>query len=316
MKSIARVLKRWRGNYYLSLMLASVTRPVYTLSAKAKLQIERKIRKNGVTIRLPNGKSMTIARDTGIGLASLLFWHGIDGYEPETSPTLRFFFERRSTFIDVGANCGLYSLLGVLWNLNLQVVAFEPVPQTFTGLKRNVHLNHLEDRVRCENVALSSRSGTATFFLPDNAEGGDIETTGTLAADSWQSRQNSPPIEVRTIRFDEYERQNHLRVDLVKIDVEDFEADVLEGMREVIQRDRPFIVCEILPRAHGNERTRAIVESLGYYAYWITSAGYIRAPVSTSNAATTPTSCSRVSTPETVLVNLAPRWALRDQVND
>jgi hypothetical protein len=35
-------------------------------------------------------------------------------------------------------------------------------------------------------------------------------------------------------------------------------------------------VCEILPRAHGNEKTREIVDSLGYTPYWITRSGYIR----------------------------------------
>ena len=96
--------------------------------SRLALRIERSVRKNGVTIQLPNGKNLTIGRDAGIGMASLLFWHGLDGYEPETSRTLRFLFERAATFIDVGANCGLYSVLGPLWNPNLQVIAFEPVP--------------------------------------------------------------------------------------------------------------------------------------------------------------------------------------------
>lgn len=84
------------------------------------------------------------------------------------------------------------------------------------------------------------------------------------------------PVEV--IRFDDYERTHPMRVDLVKIDVEDFEADVLEGMYATIQRDRPFIVCEILPRnkEHRNERTRKLVEALNYTAYWITASGYVR----------------------------------------
>jgi FkbM family methyltransferase len=96
----------------------------------------------------------------------VLFWHGLDGFEPETSRTLRFFFERAATFVDVGANFGLYSVLSALWNPNLEVVAFEPVPSIFDGLKKNILLNQLEGRVRCENVALSGESGRATLFLP------------------------------------------------------------------------------------------------------------------------------------------------------
>jgi hypothetical protein len=65
-----------------------------------------------------------------------------------------------------------------------------------------------------------------------------------------------------------------MRLELVKIDVEDFEAAVLRGMRETIVRDRPFIVCEVLPRAHQNRETREILQSLGYTPYWITAAGF------------------------------------------
>ena len=46
-------------------------------------------------------------------------------------------------------------------------------------------------------------------------------------------------------------------------------------MQQTILRDRPFIVCEILPREHGNEKTREMVKALGYTAYWITNCGYI-----------------------------------------
>ena len=58
------------------------------------------------------------------------------------------------------------------------------------------------------------------------------------------------------MRFDDYERSHPMRVDLMKIDVEDFEADVLEGMHDTIERDQPFIICEILPRnkEHRNAR--------------------------------------------------------------
>ena len=59
---------------------------------------------------------MVIGRDAGVALASLLFWKGLDGYEPETSRALRFFFVYSSCFIDVGANCGLYSIIAALWN--------------------------------------------------------------------------------------------------------------------------------------------------------------------------------------------------------
>ncbi len=154
---------------------------------------------------------------------------------------------------------------------------FEALQQIYESLKKNVALNGLEGQVVCENVALSSTSGVSIFHLPQS-EGRDFETTGTLAEDSWQVRQGAAEVQVKTVRFDEYERAHPMHVDLVKIDVEDFEADVLEGMSDTIRRDRPFIVCEILPRnrEHRNEPTRRIIKALNYTTYWITAAGYVR----------------------------------------
>ena len=308
---LAGVLKRWRDNYYLSTLLAGCAKPLASFSSHFAQLAQRSVHKNGVTIQLPNGKKMTVGRDAGIGLASLLFWHGLDGYEPETSRTLRSLFEHATTFVDVGANCGLYSILGPLWNPNLQVIAFEPVPAIFEKLKKNLRLNQLESRVQCENIALSSRSGRSTLFLPRH-EGRDPETTGTLAAESWQAKKGSPQLDIETVRFDEYEERHPLQVDLVKIDVEDFEADVLEGMQTTIRRDRPFIVCEVLPRTHRNQRTREIVEALHYQPYWITPNGYVRvSSFDFDRGAFTDFLLSPVSTPDTVIADLGTLWALK-----
>jgi len=272
---VSKTLKAWRENYYVSEVLAALTKPAHIACRKLAAQLEQKVKKNGVAIRLPNGRTMRIARDSGVDLGSLVFWNGLDGFEPQTSRTLRFFFERAATFVDVGANYGFYSILAGLWNNKLRVVAFEPVPQIYEALVRNMALNQLVDQVSPHPIALSNRTGTATFYLPETGRK-DCESTGTLVPDGWQARKHSPTIEVETTLFDDFEKTNSMRVDLVKIDVEDAEADVLTGMEQTITRDRPFIVCEILERQHGNEKTRAVLEALGYTPYWITSSGYIR----------------------------------------
>jgi FkbM family methyltransferase len=275
--TLVKFLKRSRENYYLSHILSSISKPVAEACGWCGRQLHAKVRRNGAAVRLPNGATMRIAKDSGVGIASALFWHGLAGFESETSRTLRFFFERSSVFVDVGANYGFYSVLSALWNPKLSVIAFEPVQTIFEGLKKNVVLNCLADRIVCENMALGSHSGAATLFLPPR-EGKDLESTGTLARDSWQVRHNSLPVQVEAMRLDDYESMHSMRIDLVKIDVEDFEAEVLAGMAGIIRRDRPFIVCEILPRnrEHKNERTRQILETLGYTPYWISHDGYIR----------------------------------------
>lgn len=310
---LAAAAKRWRENYYLSRVLSTIAKPLHAISSGVARQLQQKVKRNGVAIRLQNGKKMYIAKDAGVALASGLFWHGLDGHEPETSQTLRFFFERSSVFLDVGANYGLYSILAALWNPDLRVVAFEPLQPIYEALKKNIAVNHIEDRVVCENLALSNQSGIATLYLPAAEEGKDLESTGTLATNSWQVRKHAQPLQVEAMRLDDYESRHRMRVDLIKIDVEDFEANVLLGMESVIRRDLPFIVCEILPRnrEHKNERTRAVIESLGYTAYWITSAGYIRVSRFDFDRQFTNFLLSPVSLPDEVVDHPRGLWELR-----
>jgi FkbM family methyltransferase len=119
--------------------------------------------------------------------------------------------------VDVGANHGYYSLVGALWNPALRVACFEPVPQIYERLKKNIALNNLGDRVVPYRFALSDRTGRATFFLPATT-GRDYESTGTLVEDTWQKRKQSPSFEVDTIRFDDFERSHHMKVDVVNED--------------------------------------------------------------------------------------------------
>jgi FkbM family methyltransferase len=273
---LKNLLRRSRNNYYVSKLLLLGATPVKAVSGRLAEQIEKSVRTNGATARLPNGRTLTIARDSGINIASSLYWNGLNGYEPHTSKTLRFFFERCSTFVDIGANYGYYTLLGALWNSKLKIVSFEPVPKIYEGLTRNLVANDLGQVVETFQVALSDVSGKAVFFLP-KGDDADTESTGTLAIDSWQKHKGAPTLEVQTMRFDDFEATHPMKVDMAKIDVEDFEAGVLRGMRNTIRRDRPFIVCEILPRDHRNEETRKLVEELGYTPYWITTCGsYVR----------------------------------------
>ena len=273
--SLTRLLKTAREQPLISTILAALAKPVHHVGQRIASQLERKIKKNGIALQLPNGRTMRIGRNAGVSIASALFWSGLNGHEPYTSRTLQFFFERASVFVDVGANYGFYSILAGLSNPSLRVIAFEPVPQIHNALVNNLASNQIADRVVAHRMALSDQTGQATFYLPE-AESVDLESTGTLVEDGWQSRKHSPMIQVETIRFDDYEKANPTRVDLIKIDVEDAESSVLEGMRQTISRDRPFVVCEILQRQHANQKTREMVQALGYTPYWITSSGYIR----------------------------------------
>ncbi len=63
------------------------------------------------------------------------------------------------TFVDVGANSGIYSVLAGLVSDKIKVEAFDPFPEAVAAFDRNIGLNGVGDRVRLHQVALSSEVG-------------------------------------------------------------------------------------------------------------------------------------------------------------
>jgi FkbM family methyltransferase len=128
---------------------------------------------------------------------------------------------KEDLFVDVGANVGSYSILAG-GAVGARVCAFEPVLSTYNRLVQNVRLNRLEDRVRCQNAAVGRESGTVRFTS-------DLDTVNHAIGDG-ESHINTVDVEVTTLD-DALRGENPY---LVKIDVEGYEAAVLQGAVEML----------------------------------------------------------------------------------
>ena len=138
--------------------------------------------------------------------------------------------------IDVGANKGVYSYL--MSRISDHVAAFEPNPKMFWVLARSVPRN-----VECHNVALSDRDGEAEMILPVQRSGRYSNQGGTLQKRKMEdSAKETGTITVEQRRLDGYDFRG---VTFIKIDVEGFEFEVLEGARETLARERPVLLVEI-----------------------------------------------------------------------
>lgn len=119
-------------------------------------------------------------------------------------------------FVDVGANAGSYTLLAAGVK-RADVIAIEPVPETFARLVANVDLNELGDRVRCFNVGVADSDGDLTFVL-------DGDTVNRVAV-GMEPQHRVASIRVRTLD----DILDGAAPSVVKIDVEGYELPVLQG---------------------------------------------------------------------------------------
>jgi FkbM family methyltransferase len=185
-----------------------------------------------------------------------IFWSGLRKWERETSPVILDNIRRSRCFIDVGANCGIYTVLGCSINLNVRVVAVEPVPKVCQALANNVAHNNLDSRVTILNVALGDTNGTASFHEAEDA------TMGSLAVDGYRG-QRGRVIQVKCRTLDSIVEELNIEPDFLKIDVEGFEHLVLRGASRVLSKFRPRIVLEANP----GDPAAAITHILSEHGY-------------------------------------------------
>ena len=141
-------------------------------------------------------------------------------------------------FYDVGANIGHHTLF--MSRHADHIFSFEPFATVRQEMERK--LRHAKvGNVTTFPVALGNRNETAVFHPPTGANQG----TGTLG-DALPDNASAEAIAVQVVRGDDFFAANHLPpVSLLKIDVEGYEVNALEGLRETLWRDRPPILMEI-----------------------------------------------------------------------
>jgi FkbM family methyltransferase len=196
------------------------------------------------------------------GSPEWIFWDGLSRYELATQRLLRRLLPMTKCFLDVGANAGAYTFAAALQPHRPQVHAFEPEPYSLAQLRRNVQINDLRN-VAVYGVALADESGTSLLYLPFHGH-----TTSTLV------QRASSAVEVAVTTLDEWASNRELqRVDVIKTDTEGTEDRVLRGGHNLVERDRPFIICEVWPDHQMEEALTALLDQLGYLAYHLTATG-------------------------------------------
>jgi FkbM family methyltransferase len=166
---------------------------------------------------------------------------------------LRTLAGRGRTFVDVGAHIGFYTM-GLAPGF-ARVVAFEPSRLQHGWLVRNRALNDYR-HVACEAVALGAAPGEARLNVL-SYEGGLNSLSPEVAA-------QYQVIEHYTVPVETLDQRGLDDVDLLKIDVEGFEIQVLQGAVRTIRASRPVILIEIWDNPSRRAEVAAVLDVLDY----------------------------------------------------
>lgn len=155
-------------------------------------------------------------------------------YEPHL---IEFYRERLMpgmTFLDIGANIGIYSVIGAsLVGPSGRVLSFEPNTENCRLILLSMHQNGFHNYT-VYPTALGDKTGYVLFTT-------HIGSNGGLIANTQQSLLNPSCVVVPMMRLDEV---LHEKVDFIKIDVEGAEGLVMQGAINLIEKYRPVITTE------------------------------------------------------------------------
>jgi FkbM family methyltransferase len=183
-------------------------------------------------------RSLRIKLYSDDGVARLTYY--FDYHEPVAFGFLERCIEPGMTFIDIGANIGVYALFASKRvGAEGKVIAFEPQVQTFSRFLENIRINEITN-ITAEPFAVASIEGYVTMVCGIESSKNHTRM-GTLSNHMICDNPNMYPC--KCVSLDKYLYTHGIeRLDYLKIDVEGFEFEVLRGAQQTLERFKPPII--------------------------------------------------------------------------
>jgi FkbM family methyltransferase len=134
-------------------------------------------------------------------------------------------------FFDIGANVGVYTVLASV--TGAKVKAFEPCPSTYRRLLSNINLNNIRPQVDTYACAIGAKDGEADFTF-------HLDSCNHVVV---QDELGGERVWVRTL--DSFWPDSCPKMVMLKVDVEGFEKDVMDGGLGVFKR-ADAVIMELL----------------------------------------------------------------------
>lgn len=159
------------------------------------------------------------------------------------------------SFVDIGANVGVHTLAAASVNSKIDVFSFEPEPDNFLELIRNIQVNNFSNIIPFK-IALGNEITNTLLNVNDGWNTGKHTLKNHITN---LKRQVNVPV----LKLDLFQESLLNKNILLKIDVEGFEKEVLEGSNEILSRSKNIVlIIELISAINGKDICCEIVENL------------------------------------------------------
>lgn len=170
------------------------------------------------------------------------------------------FLRKDDLFLDIGANIGSFTVLASA-EVGAFTYCFEPLPETFLQLERNITLNNISSKVAKFNIGLASQKGELVFTN---------EKDSSMNHVAMNANENSSSVKIEVDLLDNI--LNEKTPYLMKIDVEGFELEVLKGAINTLKSETlKAIIIELngsgLNYGYKDEDIDILLKSSGFDSY-------------------------------------------------
>ena len=198
--------------------------------------------------------------------------YGLTGTYAETiiAELVRFFQSGDGTYFDIGANIGL-TTIPIARNLRVHCLAFEPEPQNFEFLKRNVMRNAVDGSVEFHRVALFHSRTSMSLAIANENLGDHRLTMGSVPG--------RRTIEISAVPLDDF--IDRIKGPLaVKVDTQGAEPFVIAGGNKVLAMAGLLVMefCPYLMRQLGGDPNVVIDLISGFDRVAIMKGGIAEVP--------------------------------------
>ena len=223
--------------------------PFHVLARRISWRLRQYLPEYSLTCGSAHGRLSFSSHDLGIG-KYLYLTGGFDLHELQRTVQLLQRHGRlsgRGLLIDVGANIGTTCLYMLQRGYFAHAWAFEPEPQSYRYLRRNIRQNGWEGAITTFSVALSDCVGEARLALSTTNHGDSRVRTPAAPPPPDEATRRCVPIALRPL-------DNILAailpprddIELLWLDTQGHEVAVLKGAHQLLEKRVP-IVLELWP---------------------------------------------------------------------